>query len=688
MPRSRVWLFICRREIEVDITASAVYEHELAKHSDFQAGFESIIRNTAMLDRMLVSVETDYIIGGAVMPVAGGLAVRIGRVWGNGLSLELPAYSAAVSDPAPLSAPVSEDRIDTVQARAVLEEYDEQRRAFFNPETDSGQYFTTPTKKWLKIELAIVPGAEGREAAPDAEADWLKLAEILVSPGMAEVPAENIRSVTAIYQGEENAAWTSQKTRTFSFGSALELKTMLALEHTVSGEHRSKVIHAENIDFGSGGNPVSAKKMPLGGAHAIGTDEFVATDSVFESLMKEAGYRRSNAAALTLAIAIINETIADMVHEAPDDGAAYGRRNKTWVEVTGGGGGALGDAVEALKFFSEKTLTLTNARIADRRKRGWGIGLPCLSPASRVYHFDTDLNDQIQETNLEITADADDPVLAGAEDTNGQVYFNPAVLAVPPYETKGRSLYGHFPLKTRPRTFTETFTAEAWIRLCDTRPSIVLRAGSGMESVTVRIGARGAAESGYSAAEDDGIVYSAGEQPVEYSAAGEDGIAYSQSENDGIGYSAAEAPMEYSVAGTDPGNILTHEWLNGAETASLDDEGIALPLKTWLHIAAVSGQGKIAVYIGSKKIEFIKRSVSAGPFSLTLNPAKNEFNIDELLLDETAAALFETFKDNTQDRVPYAALDYRENWLVLEARDTDKVKTCLKQSRLERPFKW
>jgi hypothetical protein len=92
---------------------------------------------------------------------------------------------------------------------------------------------------------------------------------------------------------------------------------------------------------------VSAKKIPLGETCATGTDEFNALDGVFAALLKEASYRHSNTAALTLAIAIINETIADMVHEAPDDGAVYGRRNKTWVEVTRGG--ALGDAIKALR---------------------------------------------------------------------------------------------------------------------------------------------------------------------------------------------------------------------------------------------------------------------------------------------------------------------------------------------------
>jgi hypothetical protein len=412
----------------------------------------------------------------------------------------------------------------------------------------------------------------------------------------------------------------------------------------------------------------------MGGNYAAGTDEFIATDSVFASIVKEASSRRSSVAALAQAIegivqtiadmvhearfaqAIegIVQTIADMVHEAPEDGAVYGRKNKGWIEVSGGGSGgsaSLGDAIEALKLYSQKTLAVTNARIADRRKRGFDIGRPYLSPASRVYHFDTDLNDQNQETNIEIGHGGDAPALAGAEDTNGQVYFNPAVLAAPPYEMKGRSLYGHFSLETVPETFTKTFTAEAWIRLLYGGDAVILRMDGGAESVEFRVGERIVRDCEYSAAEEDGI---------EYSAAGTDGI-------------------EYSAAETAPGNIVIHEWMNGngTETADLDKEMIAIPKRTWLHIAAVSTPEILAFYIGGKKIEFDKKTNSALKWSLALNPAKNEFNIDELLLDETAAVPFADFAENTEGRVPYAALDYREKWLVLEAQDPGKVKTNL-----------
>ncbi|MDR2501349.1 MAG: hypothetical protein LBD37_09795, partial [Treponema sp.] len=205
----------------MDITAPAVYEHEIAKHDDFQYGFEGLIRNIAVLDRMLVSAEKDYIIGGAVLPDAAGLGVRIGRMWGNGASLDYPVFHDSVSEPVPAVPAVSGSRIDTVQVQAVFEEYDEQRRAFFNPETESGQYYLTPTKKRLAVKCEIKRGVEGQGAAPETDAGWLKLAEIIVDPGVTAIDADNIKCVTAIYENEENTEWTREKTRTFILGSDL-----------------------------------------------------------------------------------------------------------------------------------------------------------------------------------------------------------------------------------------------------------------------------------------------------------------------------------------------------------------------------------------------------------------------------------------------------------------------------------
>jgi hypothetical protein len=318
---------------------------------------------------------------------------------------------------------------------------------------------------------------------------------------------------------------------------------------------------------------------------------------------------------------------------------------------------------------------ITNSRIVDRRKRGWDIGLPYLSAGSRVYHFDTDVFDQNQETNLIIGGTFS---LMGNDDYNGEMYINPAVLDSPPYEMKGRSLYGNFSIKSVPSVTSIDYTADMWLRLPDERPAVLLSLTSGMESLTLILGERGAPDPAYSEAEADGIEYSAPDDPIEYSLPEDDGIAYSEPEADGIKYSEAEQEIPYSVAETNPGNILLHEASSGcSEYVSLDDEGIVIPRKIWFHLAVIATQDTIALYIDDRKIEFDRQSDFAQPFSLTLNPMQAICNIDELLLDESVAVSFDAFLENTDKRIPYAALNHQERWFILEAQDTNKVKTNL-----------
>jgi hypothetical protein len=146
----------------MDIATASVYEHEIAKNDDFQFGFESVIRNTALLDRMLVSAESDYIVGGAISPAPDTLALCVGRLWGNGLSFDLPVFNAAAAGPIPLAAPVEDNRVDTLQARGVLEEYDTPRRAFFDPETSGGNTLIRPPNSGSKSSGPFYRARKGR----------------------------------------------------------------------------------------------------------------------------------------------------------------------------------------------------------------------------------------------------------------------------------------------------------------------------------------------------------------------------------------------------------------------------------------------------------------------------------------------------------------------------------------------
>lgn len=343
------------------------------------------------------------------------------------------------------------------------------------------------------------------------------------------------------------------------------------------------------------------------------------------------------------AIAPMLEAIAAL--QGPNDGHLYGRKNRQWEEIIipEGGSGGPAEVIEALKLFSNKQLMITNAAAADRRLKRYDVGLPFLSPASEVYHFDTDTKNQNQGSSITIgytTA----PALVGITDSNGQIYLNPAVSDEPPYEPNGRSLYGRFDIKTQvPDT---NATVEFWFRAKDIKNLCAIRVKS---------------------AADEELVFITGSTGIEYSVPGGDGIAYSMPGEDGI---------PYSIAGTTT-NRVEHNSPKGKETSNIS--GVALDNNSWIHVAAAMTATKIAFYIGTKKYEFSKHFQNQ-VMNVTINVDRKEINIDELNIDRATALDAAAFNKNTADYLPYGALDVTQKWAVLMFDNPNRVATNLFES--------
>jgi hypothetical protein len=290
----------------------------------------------------------------------------------------------------------------------------------------------------------------------------------------------------------------------------------------------------------------------------------------------------------------------------------------------------------------------TNARIVDRRKNGRDLGLPYLNASHEVYHFDTDLLNQNQQSNITLGYTGAPPVLVGKEDQRGEIFYNPAVKENAPFEMKGRSLLGHFSISAQ--VSGKICGAEFWVRIFEADNITIFRLRSNTDEIVLRVG---------------------GSDPA-YSSAEADGIYYSVNETDGV---------SYSVPGTSA-NTLDHLWQGGSESVNLEDEGVEILENMWIHTAAISTQDTISLFIGGKKIDFERHSHTAETFDFEINEEEDEVNIDEVSLFSGTAPGFADFAENSAERVPYAALDYRENWFILEAGDTAKVKTNLFETNL------
>jgi hypothetical protein len=343
---------------------------------------------------------------------------------------------------------------------------------------------------------------------------------------------------------------------------------------------------------------------------------------------------------------IIIQTLSTFLTDAPLDGKTYGRKNGVWAEASGGGAAGDADAIKSLKFYSTRTLMNTNTDTALRRARNWDIGLLYLSQSSEVYHFDTDFFNQAGASNITIQYNGEAPRLVGKDDDNGQIGLSPAISDAPPYEPDGKSIYGNFSiLKTLAQT--NNCTVEFWARFPAVENIAVFGLGSS----------------------DDFLAFNTGGADPEYSTPDEGDPPYSFSPDD----------IPYSVAIVSE-NTVTHSWQGGSEEIDLSDLGVYIALNTWIHIAAVLTPEKISLFIAGANVEFNRNSETAQTQSLEINSDEEEFNLDELMIDETAALSFDTFLENTEKRIPWAALNYQEPWFVLEAEDVTKVKTNLFQT--------
>jgi hypothetical protein len=230
----------------------------------------------------------------------------------------------------------------------------------------------------------------------------------------------------------------------------------------------------------------------------------------------------------------------------------------------------------------------------------------------------------------------------GREDTNGKIYFNPAVLDIVPHEMIGKSLYGKFSIISE--LGTQAATADFFIRLMNDENLVVLRLSSASESIIFNLG---------------------GEDPV-YSSSAAGDVEYSHASPGDIPYSTARVSK----------SRIDHVWSGGSESVYLDDLNINIIEKTWIHTGIVLTENNISIFLDTKQI-VLERKAQNETMSLQINEDKDDINIDELMIDGTTAITFETFVLNTMIRIPWAGLNYLEKWFVFEAQDVNKVKTNL-----------
>ncbi|GMO16325.1 MAG: hypothetical protein Ta2A_25990 [Treponemataceae bacterium] len=251
------------------IETALVKENEIAKAEDFLFGFLSIVSNSKLIDCAINRCAHDYVCGGKLYIGANGMSVGVRRIWANSAdeNVTLPVYSQEDSEPVTVVPSSSGARIDIVQARGILNEYDEQQRAFISSSgSGSYEYQNTNTKQFLSIDLRIKAGIPGTGVAPVTDTGFIKLGEIFVGTDIESLLPTDLRNVTAEHDGDSNVQWTTEQDKTFYLGSLEELVLSFLTEHLRNGHHKDRVIKQWNIDFGdfSVAGKVSGASIPLG----------------------------------------------------------------------------------------------------------------------------------------------------------------------------------------------------------------------------------------------------------------------------------------------------------------------------------------------------------------------------------------------------------------------------------------
>ena len=339
--------------------------------------------------------------------------------------------------------------------------------------------------------------------------------------------------------------------------------------------------------------------------------------------------------------------------------------------------------------YSDDNFIITNQTIAQRRLGGYDVGRPFLSEASEVYHFDTDLNNQNQETNITITDYEEDTVtdvsksdyvsLVDGDDSTSTLDYTPAILAVAPYSETAKSLLGRFSISFSLGA-VNTFTVDFWMEYLGNEEQVLFDIGNTADKVRMTLTNAEVYfnEPADGETDDDGekIYFNEAFAMDETELEGDNEVVFNKPiagmtyvTHYGSGHPTADSDNEVTFGTYD------------ADTDTNPDIELAFEKGTWLHVGIVfteatdDEEGKVYVYLNDldNPIEFTRYGTTALNVTGVFNEEKDSFLIDELFFDTTVAESYEAtdddmgFKANTTSKIPWGSLDYTDRNFILTA---------------------
>ena len=379
-------------------------------------------------------------------------------------------------------------------------------------------------------------------------------------------------------------------------------------------------------------------------------------------------------------------------------------------------------------YKAEKQIVIGNATQEQIRQLGHDIGRQYLTPDALVWHFDGQNQDtKTQHGNsggLVVTGTYDN---YGAADSNG-IDFTPAILAVSPYCTTARCLYGQFNASLTVEDVTE-ITVDFWIQYLYAEAQTLFEIGTLNDKIALQVEPAEplAVVSGVSGwRRTSGVVYCSTRNPhigdyayrtaAQAEAGGESVLVVTAVTYDAC-YAVLTITVNEDVYNFDTGmpdmnwetyapeevwgatsqiaNRANNKKINiyhkgqvSEEVVSLESLGKRFEEYQWVHVGVVfcsaqdaSNPSKIKFLFGDEEgtVEklFNRYGTAQDDVEIMINEEKNSFILDELYVDKTVEMTGGSngFAAQTVERIPWAALDKERDYFIFDAKDPSLVKS-------------
>ena len=267
------------------LNTAHILDNEIVKANDFEFAFAKIAENVSRATQMILESNQDFVINGKVLPYQG-MNVQISPIYGVCKSTGVPFGRTETAIMEYGFEGSTSGRVDIIEVHGEWETYDNQQRAFNDPDTNVQTYQYVDTKKLLRPAYKIKKGVEGSSVAPEVDEGYVKLAEVVIRANASSILAADIKNITADIAGLDNEDWTTEPDITYNIGYISDVNARFRVAHNEDGTHQDDCIDSDMLDIGTGAKQVNGSILPIGSAITIPEQTTASTDSIVSTITK------------------------------------------------------------------------------------------------------------------------------------------------------------------------------------------------------------------------------------------------------------------------------------------------------------------------------------------------------------------------------------------------------------------